>query len=312
MSSLFIFGNGFDLAHGIRSQYLDFKSYLTKIYPDAENNSKNGFDLDDYLDKSEENYSIQLLFCAMENARGADWNNFEDALGTFNFHNKFPKRSKEAQEIDDKKDITSYLYAVDVISNILIQGTAFWQELFRKWVTSIDKEISKSIYSPRANMIKLFNEKDNQYLTFNYTRVLQKMYGMKKVIHIHNRVGQKLIFGHGDDDPVYKEPSVNDSSILSSFLDDMLLSFRKDTDSPLKKYNDFFRRLNKSVDKVYSYGFSYSKVDSVYIKKIISKISDKATWYFTDYEANNKKLIRIKKIKLRKYGFKGDFGVFAG
>lgn len=100
--------------------------------------------------------------------------------------------------------------------------------------------------------------------------------------------------------------------ISSSFLDEMILSFRKDTNSPLKKYNEFFKKLNSSIDKVYSYGFSYGKVDSVYIKKIIASISPNAIWYFTQFESNDTATLRIKKIKLRKYGFKGTFGVFEG
>ena len=90
------------------------------------------------------------------------------------------------------------------------------------------------------------------------------------------------------------------------------MSFRKDTVSPLNKYNDFFKKLNYTIDEVYSYGFSYGKVDSVYIKKIISSISPNATWYFTEFESDDSAALRIKKIKLRKYGFKGTFDIFKG
>ena len=92
----------------------------------------------------------------------------------------------------------------------------------------------------------------------------------------------------------------------------MISSFKKDTASPLKKYNEFFKKLNPSIDKVYSYGFSYGKVDSIYIKKIIAGISPNATWYFTQFETEDAEALRIKKVKLRNYGFKGAFGVFEG
>lgn len=98
--------------------------------------------------------------------------------------------------------------------------------------------------------------------------------------------------------------------ISSSFLDDMVMSFKKDTDSPLKKYNDFFKKLDHNVNNVYSYGFSYGKVDRVYIKKIISQINPHAVWHFTQFEAQNSEELRIKKIKLRKYGFQGTFDLF--
>lgn len=48
----------------------------------------------------------------------------------------------------------------------------------------------------------------------------------------------------------------------------------------------------------------------MYIKEIISKIADDAIWYFTDFEANDRETMRIKKIRLRNYGFKGKFDVY--
>jgi len=70
--------------------------------------------------------------------------------------------------------------------------------------------------------------------------------------------------------------------------------------------------LQHNVDTVYSYGFSYGKVDGVYIKEIIKRISPEATWYFTSFESQDKNSLRIKKIKLRNYGFKGTFGEYLG
>ena len=39
MSSLFIIGNGFDIAHGIPTKYSDFREFILKMYPKAEKNS---------------------------------------------------------------------------------------------------------------------------------------------------------------------------------------------------------------------------------------------------------------------------------
>lgn len=49
-----------------------------------------------------------------------------------------------------------------------------------------------------------------------------------------------------------------------------------------------------------------------YIKEIINHISENATWLFTEHEANNHEALRIKKVKLRRYGFTGSFGIFEG
>lgn len=166
------------------------------------------------------------------------------------------------------------------------------------WLKDVEMQIESEDYTTKENLEKLFEDSDMKFLTFNYTKTLQKLYGIKKVIHIHNRVGQKLIFGHGKDNIMYNE--FNDYSpdtpcIGSSFLDDMIMSFKKDTSSPMKKYNKFFKDLNYNIDKVYSYGFSYAKVDSIYIKNIISRISPAAIWYFTSFEARDTETLRIKK-----------------
>ena len=137
------------------------------------------------------------------------------------------------------------------------------------------------------------------------------MNGIKDVTHIHNSVGQKLVFGHGEDDAKYEERNM-DSMLGSSFLDDMVMSFRKDTEFPMIRCKKFFKKLNRNIDKVYSYGFSYGKVDGTYIKRIINSISPNAVWYFTEFETKDSEALRIKKIKLRNYGFKGIFGVYNG
>ena len=97
---------------------------------------------------------------------------------------------------------------------------------------------------------------------------------------------------------------------MSSDLEDFILGLKKDTKAQFNKYITFFNRLNKNINEVYSFGFSYSKIDNLYIKEIISRISQDATWYFTEYENSKKEEIRKKKIKLRNYGFKGKFGVY--
>ena len=47
-------------------------------------------------------------------------------------------------------------------------------------------------------------------------------------------------------------------------------------------------------------------------KEIISRISENTLWLFTEHEAHNHEALRIKKIKLRRYGFRGSFGIYDG
>ena len=317
MSSLFIAGNGFDIAHGIPSKYSDFRSFLLYFFPEA-------LELRDevvYLHEFEEinlvEFAVEILLNTMDKAAGENWFNFEEALAHISFTNKFPLPNHQENETEEQDNelMKHYLLYMDMLTSGFINCSRLWQDLFRIWIQDIQFQIDTGVFIPKTSLQTLFNSEDMQFLTFNYTKTLQKLYGIKKVIHIHNRVGQKLIFGHEKDNMMYDAFGSGIEGGLcigSSFLDDMIMSFKKDTETPLKKYNKFFKNLDHTIDKVYSYGFSFGKVDSVYIKKIIASISPEATWYFTEFEASDTKTIRSKKIKLRRYGFKGNFDVYSG
>ena len=202
--------------------------------------------------------------------------------------------------------------SVIMLTSAFINCSKLWEDYFRLWIKNVQQQIDVGAYVPKESLIELFSQPDTKFFSFNYTKTLQILYGVKKVIHVHNRVGQKLIFGHGEDNIMYDQFNNDPMGLYftSSFLDDMIMSFKKDTGSQLKKYHEFFNKLDHGIDKVYSYGFSYGKVDCIYIKKIIEKISFNATWYFTSHEAMNTNALRIKKIKLRRYGFKGNFDIY--
>lgn len=312
MSALIIIGNGFDLAHGMPTRYSDFRKYLISCYPDIAEYKNYQFDLNDFIDLPEDEFAAELLLSTMDLANGEEWYNFEDALGKIDFSYKFPKFTGDEDSETHDKEMQDYILAIDIISNCIIHSTKRWQDLFRRWIRSVETGLESNTYMPKDSLKELFSDPSNKYFTFNYTKTLQILYGVKKVTHIHNRVGQNLIFGHPYTDIMYGELSENFLGIGSSFLNDMVMSFRKDTASPVKKYKDFFKSLDHTVDQIYSYGFSYSPVDKIYIKMIIEKISPKAIWYFTEHDAADKEGLRIKKVKLRNYGFKGSFGIYSG
>lgn len=317
MSSLFILGNGFDIAHGIPTKYSDFRSFIIKLYPESLKFRDRTVSLQEAANMASDEFAAEILLNTLDKVAGKDWCDFEDALAYTNFNNKLPLPNHGENETDeeDHELMKDYLLYMDVLTSGFINCTKLWQDFFRIWLKDVQGQIDNNQFNSKDVLTVLFSQPDAQFLTFNYTKTLQRLYGIKKVIHIHNRVGQKLIFGHGRDNVVYDQFSTEFSDgphLSSSMLDDMIMSFRKDTESPFKKYDGFFRKLNRKVDKIYSYGFSYAKVDSVYIKRIISKIAPDATWLFSAFEAQSPEALRIKKIKLRKYGFKGTFDIYTG
>ncbi|MBO4594898.1 MAG: hypothetical protein J5697_04280 [Clostridia bacterium] len=56
-----------------------------------------------------------------------------------------------------------------------------------------------------VQQVSLFEEND-LFLTFNYTKTLEKIYSINEssVCHIHGTVNQDIYFGHGDCDNPYE------------------------------------------------------------------------------------------------------------
>lgn len=317
MSALFIAGNGFDIAHGIPSKYSDFRNFIIKMFPDALRH-RDDLIYPDYIksvDKRE--LAAEILLSAMDKVAGKDWANFEEALALIDFNAKFPLPNHKENETDaeDQQLMMQYLLYTSHIADIFVTCSKLWQEYFQLWIRCIQDEIDCNTFTAHDSLSQLFSQEDIRFFTFNYTKTLQKLYGVKQVTHVHNRVGQNLIYGHGLDDVTYNQFNHDFSNGIffgSSALDEMVTAFKKDTDRQMKKYEKFFKSLDSSVDKVYSYGFSYGKVDQIYIKTIINKISPNAIWHFTEHESKNSEVLRRKKIKLRRYGFKGTFKLFEG
>lgn len=316
MSSLFIIGNGFDIAHGIPTAYKYFRNYIINRYPDSLLFRDTTVSIEEYKDLPIDEVAAEALLYAMDHASGEDWNDFEDALSRIHFYDKLPEYSGERHEegtYEHQQEVTAFLMIAGMISGALADSaSACWQEFFSSWIKTVENIVESGEIHPHEALASLFADPDARFMTFNYTKTLQHVYGVKVVKHLHNRVGQTLIFGHGVDDVWYKEPEGDRPSFGSSDLEDFLASLKKDTTKQLQKYHAFFKKLGTDIEKVYSYGFSYSKVDSPYIKEVIRRISPDATWCFTEHEAKNSKEFGKKKSKLRRYGFKGKFDVFEG
>lgn len=306
------------MAHGIPSSYKEFRDWLLANYPNAIQFRDTTISIDEYAQLPLDEVAAETLVYAMDHASGEKWCDFEDALARIHFFHKLPPplpEEAEERDPDHNQRMGDYLLRLSTLSNaIILAAQEFWPSFFSKWINTVEKKIEQGLFAPHQRLVDLFSDPSNVYMTFNYTKTLQQVYGIRTVKHIHNRVGQTLIFGHGDDRAEYHEFSGRDTrpNFSSSDLNDFIQSLRKDTGKQLRKYSDFFRKLNTSIDRVYSYGFSFSTVDNPYIKEVIKRISHEATWYFTTYETNNKEELRIKKIRLRRYGFSGLFKTFAG
>ena len=75
MSNLFIIGNGFDLSHGIKSSYKDFREYLKRKYAPTEHEI---YDIPTI--NLEHIYDYSDIADFWFNVFDIEWSKFEDSL----------------------------------------------------------------------------------------------------------------------------------------------------------------------------------------------------------------------------------------
>ncbi|MFJ5791037.1 bacteriophage abortive infection AbiH family protein [Lysinibacillus sp. NPDC093197] len=304
--NLFIIGNGFDLAHELPTSYKHFHSYLKTMYPKALETSPS-FNISSTLmpDGSEvydDDEVVAFLMDVISKAEedGDHWCNIEQSLGYLDFDDYLDDMSYLYDEDDENFNEWHMAYNHEDVSQNFYHVTIQIKEFFSRWINSID--ISDVEVKPTLN--DLIDASNDYVINFNYTRVLEDIYGVENVFHIHGEQNNEIIIGHG----VEREDFENGYVGTEFSLAELHSSLRKDTSKIIRANRSLFDSLGL-VNKIYSHGFSFSEVDLPYIKEICSVLDTKdITWYLNDYDSIETRSRFIESIK--ECGFKGDFAVF--
>ena len=300
---LYIIGNGFDIHHGLETNYKYYREYIEAnmdSFKTDDNYSSFGFrehtsDINSIYKKDAE-YILE----AMDSCASDDWAELETQLGKdlfekyiFNklYSPKMPIESAAADFVSWGNNIVSGSIAT-MLYNL--------NDLFYLWV---DDRLKNGIdYSnKRDNEIGSMLDPDDLYLVLNYTLTLEEIYNIpsENICHIHGIVGQKyddIYFGHGN----AEEIEYTKDSSTNTILNEMKKLFRKDTEEAYGKHKEFFNRLN-DIKEIYSYGFSFSDTDMFYVEKIIERVNaEHVTWYFNGFDQKHN---AGKKDVLKKYRF---------
>lgn len=309
MSSLFIVGNGFDIAHGFKTSFNQFKQWLCDEYgaaiseeviemPEYQTNYKG---LDQYDNSKMAVFFYNLIYSIL----GDDWNDFESSLAKLNW-----KAYIEAT-VEELKWAGTYdfqdLVGIAESTALQLRDMAFIlkDDLFRSWAQQIE------ITNPRklANKLKYIIESDECFfLNFNYTDTLELHYGVNNVCHIHGRASNrdKLIVGHAGQ---YEWPSEEEYDLnyymmeTYGYIDAICRGYRKDTKEALWRHLAFFEGLTNITD-IYVHGFSFSPVDIYYLDKLCHYISFKNIKFHL--HSYSKKDWSIYKAKLVELGARPD------
>ncbi|WP_340598892.1 bacteriophage abortive infection AbiH family protein (plasmid) [Priestia megaterium] len=321
MSNLFIIGNGFDLAHGLPTSYEDFYQYLISKYPKALDTqlsykierTKMPDGTVDYNKNEVVAFLIDRISAAERD--GENWCDIETSLGHLDFNNYIRELYSlvdKPKETDDEDNLTiqrrywKLTHACEIFYDITIKI----QELFSEWINTIDI----SAISPMDSFIKLLDPSEDSFLTFNYTTVLEDIYGATEVKHLHGVQNGEIIFGHGEKKA---EKHVNDPYQIIRPLLILHDDLKKDTQGIVS--NDLSPFLNNLVEssfkndafikRIYTYGFSFSRVDLPYVQEICLNIdTSNITWYLHTFHKDEERKGFEENIK--ECGFKGRFDTF--
>lgn len=308
MRSLFIVGNGFDLAHGLKTSYEDFRKYLQRKYPEA---SEDEFVLPEIYTTSkgdefvEDVEAVSFLIRIISNIEGERWQDMETTLGLLDFSECFDWVDYPLDKDGDIDPWKQVYVNQDIASNLLFPIIEILR-YFSDWIHTIKIDNRVLI---KKDLINLIDTDKDLFLTFNYTETLELIYRVKKVCHIHGKKGEKLLLGHGNDNDYY-EYNISNYVGAENDIQQIHENLRKDTIGAIEKHKYFFDDIDSTVDKVYSYGFSFSEVDNVYIKSICERLTNPdVVWYLNDYD-NQKQRNNYKNI-IRKCGYKGRFDIYS-
>lgn len=292
---LYIIGNGFDRGHGLPCDYHEFYKYLKE-------------NREDILEVMGKFYDVR--------DKSKLWTDFENNLEKKIDYDEFTKQIFEhtpniaSDEFRDR-DWSEAQIAIEIESDKLLN---LLQEGFKEWIQSLNVSRTSKSYSLDTSAY---------YLTFNYTEVLESVYDIpsSNILHIHNKVGENLIFGHGKNVEDFNVPKAlygTESPFISydengniesteygheSLAEKAVCSFydkmKKKTEKIIQQHSCFFEKLS-DISEVIVLGHSYNEIDEPYFKKLAESIPNTAKWtlcYYTDNDRTKAKSL-MKKLRI--------------
>lgn len=263
-NTLVILGNGFDIAHGIKSSYKDYRSWLQF------NNNQDLVNL------------IDIFFSHSRNV----WNNIEQALGEYD-EKKILNYCRPDEDFDYDHSLRASAGIEDSPMHIFQPALENFKESFRDWVNNIEISRIQKIYPFDSLSV---------YLTFNYTDTLETFYKIpeSQIAHIHGYrlKNNELIIGHNNNRDT-SEAWDNDDVIFEQQAQENIITwmndFTKDYSNNINRNRIFFDNL-KNIKQISIYGHSIAKVDWPYFKEVIKNINKNTSWEincFSNEDVNN-------------------------
>lgn len=298
MKHIYFIGNGFDLHHGFKTQYTDFRDWLKVFDEEAFNELIWLYGVKD--DKSDETYDW--------------WSTFETHLVDFEVYDDILEIARENSinyGADDFRESDRYSGGVEAEQRFEETMTKILG-YFGAWVDSLGDLTSEK----EVNL-----DKDLDFITFNYTLTLENIYKIQadQVHHFHGKYGEdKYILGHGksyqeieksirDNEPQppkdiseeelhdwYAEQWDEAYENTMGYTASKLASYKKDTASIINANKPLFDAMT-DLESITILGCSFSEIDTPYFSEAIRRVKDRSKLKFVVNWHSQKDLDKIEK-----------------
>lgn len=263
--TLYIIGNGFDQYHGLKTGYDDFRKFVKQT--------------DSNLYELVEKYYMYK--------KQDFWHDFEENLGLLDddMLRDYAQNFLEQYGCSNWSDSFNhdYQYEINRILETLRKG---FYKSFELWLSKI------SLNNTKKRFIEL--SKDANYLSFNYTDTLEKVYDISRanILHIHGCYSKTaksgIIYGHGGHK--YKiDKSIEDPRVTEG--EEIIKNYFRTSKKPvvkiIKKHKDFFCNTIHGTRKVIIIGHSMTNIDYPYFKEINKSLGNDVNWTYYYHSTND-------------------------
>lgn len=294
-STLFIIGNGFDLNHGYRTDYESFRDYLK-----AHTYTVGSFDLYNLFDEMGDD----------------EWRSFEENLAYLDFESWASDYTSDLsdEELSDREFEREYSRNSDLLDSF----NEIKEKLYPALCCALRNFVLDTV-TAKASSKKYFNSsfnkssKEDTFISFNYTRTLETLYGIDKnqITYLHGIASSYfpspdereqydeagIVFGHGEKQSEVPEDFEADAE-FDLFNPEKTLKYL--TNSLCKQYcfdefDDAVQRaLDNNLSEVQIIGHSLGSVDKSYFEHLKKKIGSNIKIVYWLY--NEEDQYRMQKI----------------
>ncbi|MGL9749980.1 AbiH family protein [Enterococcus sp. DIV0170] len=282
---LIIIGNGFDLYHGLLTNYREFILFLKSNY----------LDVYEGLIKAIRKYSISHFSIDVAH-KNYNWAELEAIIGSFD-------PLELVEEYRDWDSPIDYNGEPDAEIEEMLKFGMNINTYLTSWIKEINYILNA--VEKKEKIDKIISATD-LFLSFNYTLTLEQIYNIPDVLHIHGTLPRKLIMGHNELYNIYYSEEYGINSVNEKYIKRYFNRTEKKTSNIINKNQTFFNKNSlEKITHVYILGHSMNQIDIPYFKKILELTNSDVVWYITYYDSKDIDFFRetVTKLGIKKVKF---------